>query len=125
MNRFLIVLSLASVALPAMAQARIAITGGRVVTNNGAPIEGGVVLMNDGVVVGVGPAGTAVPANFRVVDASGKWVTPGIIAGISQIGTSEVNGEDSANDNSARQSAIRRRLLETLGGERRTARAAG
>ncbi len=111
MNRFLIVLSLASVALPAMAQERIAITGGRVVTNNGAPIEGGVVLMNDGVVVGVGPAGTAVPANFRVVDASGKWVTPGIIAGISQIGTSEVNGEDSANDNSARQSASNAALM--------------
>lgn len=92
-------------------QERIAITGGKVVTNTGAPIEGGVVLLNDGVVVGVGPAGTAVPANFRVVDATGKWVTPGIVAGISQLGTSEVNGEDSANDNIARTSPASAALM--------------
>lgn len=95
----------------ALAQERIAITGGTVVTNVGAPIERGVVLMNDGVVVGVGPAGTAVPANFRVVDASGKWVTPGIVAGISQLGVAEVNGEDSANDTRAAQSPASAALL--------------
>jgi imidazolonepropionase-like amidohydrolase len=86
-----------------VAQERIAITGGKVITNSGAPIEGGTVLLNDGVVVGV-QAGTAVPAGYRQVDATGKWVTPGIIAGISQIGSAEVAGDESANDQSARMS---------------------
>jgi len=86
------------------AQARIAITGGKVITNSGAPIEGGTVLLNEGVVVGV-QAGTAVPAGYRQVDATGKWVTPGVVAGISQIGTAEVSGDDSANDQSARNAA--------------------
>jgi imidazolonepropionase-like amidohydrolase len=96
-----LLLSLLLAAAPLAAQERIAITGGKVVTNNGAPIEGGTVLMNDGVVVGV-QAGVAVPAGFRQVDATGKWVTPGIIAGISQIGSAEVAGDDSANDLAAR-----------------------
>ncbi len=94
----------------AFAQERIAITGGKVITNTGAPIEGGTVLLNDGVVVGV-QAGTAVPAGYRQIDATGKWVTPGIIAGISQIGTSEVSGDDSANDQSARTAAGSAALL--------------
>jgi imidazolonepropionase-like amidohydrolase len=87
----------------AVAQERIAITGGKVITNAGAPIEGGTVLLNDGVVVGV-QAGTSVPAGYRQVDATGKWVTPGIVAGISQIGSAEVAGDESANDQSARGS---------------------
>jgi imidazolonepropionase-like amidohydrolase len=88
-------------AAPLAAQERIAIVGGKVVTNTSAPIEGGTVLLHNGEVVAVNPAGAAVPAGFRTVDATGKWVTPGIIAGISQIGVSEVSGVDSANDTEA------------------------
>jgi len=103
--RKLLVLSAALlVSTGAFAQDRIAITGGRVITNTGAPIEGGTVLLNDGVVVGV-QAGTSVPAGYRQVDATDKWVTPGVIAGISQTGTAEVAGDDSANDQSARNAA--------------------
>jgi imidazolonepropionase-like amidohydrolase len=94
----------------ALAQERIAITGGKVITNAGAPIEGGTVLLNDGIVVGV-QAGTSVPAGYRQVNATGKWVTPGIVAGISQIGTAEVAGDDSANDQSARTAAGSAALL--------------
>jgi hypothetical protein len=104
MKKLLLVSMLLASATGVAAQERIAITGGRVVTNNGAPIDGGVVLMNDGVIVGVGPAGMAVPAGYRTVDAAGKWVTPGIVAGISQFGSAEVSGEDSANDQAGRQS---------------------
>ncbi len=110
MKKILFALMLAAT-LPAAAQDAIAIVGGKVVTNAGAPIEGGVVLMNDGIVMAVGPAGTAVPANYRIVDAAGKWVTPGIVAGLSQIGTAEVNSEDSANDNVARQSPASAALM--------------
>ena len=44
------------------------------------------------------------PAGFTQVDATGKWVTPGVIAGISQIGTAEIGGNSSTNDLSARRS---------------------
>ncbi|WP_199554007.1 amidohydrolase family protein [Sandaracinobacteroides hominis] len=102
MRIFLLGLFLAA-AVPALSQERIAITGGKVVTNGGAPIEGGTVLMNDGVVVSVAP-GVSVPAGYRQVDASGKWVTPGVIAGISQFGSSEISGNDTTNDQAARKS---------------------
>lgn len=94
----------------AVAQERIAITGGRVVSNAGAPIEGGTVLLNDGLVVGIQAGGT-VPAGYRAVDANGKWVTPGIVAGISQAGTAEVSGEDSTNDQAARTSPATAALM--------------
>ena len=58
---------LVAASVPAMAQERIAITGGKIITNNGAPIDGGTVLMNDGVVIGVSP-GVSVPAGFTQVD---------------------------------------------------------
>lgn len=104
MKRLLLLSAALLASTGALAQERIAITGGKVITNMGAPIEGGTVLLNDGVVVGV-QAGTSVPAGFRQVDATGKWVTPGIIAGISQTGTAEVAGDESANDQSARNAA--------------------
>lgn len=104
MKRLLLLSAALFVSTGAVAQERIAITGGKVITNTGAPIEGGTVLLNDGVVVGV-QAGSAVPAGYRQVDATGKWVTPGIIAGISQTGTAEVAGDESANDQSARNAA--------------------
>lgn len=110
MKKLLLTLLLAA-SSQAIAQERIAIVGGKVVTNVGAPIEGGVVLLNDGAVIRVGPAGTAVPAGFRVIDASGKWVTPGIVAGLSQFGAAEVSGVTSSNDLSARQSPATAALM--------------
>ncbi|MGL6043230.1 MAG: amidohydrolase, partial [Sandaracinobacteroides sp.] len=109
MRRILAAL-LAAVSVPAAGQEAIAITGGKVITNAGAPIEGGTVLMNDGVVIAV-EAGGVVPAGYRQVDATGKWVTPGIIAGISQLGTAEVHGDESANDQSAKDSPATAALM--------------
>jgi imidazolonepropionase-like amidohydrolase len=76
----------------------IAITGGKVVIGDGsAPIEGGTVVIRDGTVVAAGK-GVTVPAGARTIDASGKWVTPGIFAGFSRIGLSEVDAVDGTND---------------------------
>lgn len=91
---------------PAAAQERLAIAGGRVVTNTGAPVEGGTVLLSGGRVEAVLPAGAAVPAGYRVIDAAGKWVTPGIIAGISQLGAVEVHAVDEANETVARTAPV-------------------
>jgi len=86
-----------AVAAPLAAQT-VAITGGRVVIGDGsAPIDGGTVIVRDGRVVAAG-AGIAVPAGAEVVDARGKWVTPGIVAGFSRIGLVEVDAVDATND---------------------------
>lgn len=90
-------------ATPATAQT-IAITGGRVVVGDGsAPIDGGTVVIRDGRVVAAG-AGVPVPAGATIVDASGKWVTPGIVAGFSRIGLVEVDAVDPTNDTVANNS---------------------
>jgi imidazolonepropionase-like amidohydrolase len=84
-------------AAPAAAQT-LAITGGRVVVGDGsAPIEGGTVVIRNGRVVAAG-AGVAVPAGAEIIDASGRWVTPGIVAGFSRIGLVEVDAVDATND---------------------------
>jgi imidazolonepropionase-like amidohydrolase len=90
-------------AAPAAAQT-VAITGGRVVIGDGtAPIDNGTVLIRDGRVVAAG-ANVAVPAGAQRVDAHGKWVTPGVVAGFSRIGLVEVDAVDQTNDTRAANS---------------------
>ena len=56
-----------------------------VLTAAGPVIERGAVLLRDGKVVQVGTTVDA-PADATVIDASGKWVTPGIIDTHSHLG---------------------------------------
>jgi imidazolonepropionase-like amidohydrolase len=56
-----------------------------VLTGTGARIDGGSVLLRDGKVVEVGTSITA-PEGAEVVDATGKWVTPGVIDVHSHLG---------------------------------------
>jgi imidazolonepropionase-like amidohydrolase len=103
MMRSLLSLSVAAAALlasPVLAQT-VAITGGKVVIGDGsAPIDGGTVVLRDGKVVAAG-SGVAVPAGAQVVDATGKWVTPGLFAGFSRLGLVEVEAVNETNDSSA------------------------
>lgn len=79
----------------------VAITGGKLVIGDGsAPIEGGTVVLREGKVVAAG-AGVAVPAGAQVVDATGRWVTPGLFAGFSRLGLVEVEAVRETNDSSA------------------------
>ena len=81
---------LLAIGAPAAAQT-IAITNGTVATGDGSePIQGGTVVIRNGRVVAAGQ-GVAVPADAHVIDAAGKWVTPGIVAGFSRLGLSEVD----------------------------------
>lgn len=90
----------ALLATPAAAQT-VAITNGTVALGDGsAPIPGGTVIIRDGRVVAAGQ-GVAVPAGARTIDATGKWVTPGIIAGFSRLGLLDVDAVDATNDTSA------------------------
>lgn len=80
----------------------IAITGGTVAIGDGSqPIPNGTVVIRDGRVVSAG-AGVAVPAGATVVDATGKWVAAGIVAGFTHLGLSDADGVSESNDVSAR-----------------------
>ncbi|MGY8985341.1 MAG: amidohydrolase family protein [Sphingomonadales bacterium] len=78
----------------------IAITGGNVVTMgpNGT-IKNGTVLISDGKITSVG-AGISVPQGYKIIDASGRIVTPGIVVGGSSIGISEVSAVAGTQDGS-------------------------
>lgn len=79
----------------------VAITGGTVALGDGsAPIEGGTVIIRDGRIAAAG-TGIAVPADATVVDATGKWVVPGLVAGFSRVGLVEVDAVDPTNDTQA------------------------
>lgn len=64
----------------------MAIVGGTVFDGAGRKIENGVVIVTDGKVAAVGDASTPVPGGHRVVDARGRFVTPGIIDVHSHLG---------------------------------------
>lgn len=79
----------------------IAITGGRVHTAAGAPMDNATVLIRDGRIAQVG-ANVAIPAGAQRIDAAGKWVTPGLINAATQLGLVEVAAEQTTRDVNAR-----------------------
>ncbi len=88
----------ASLVSAPLAAQTIAITGGTVFPVTGPKIERGTVVIVNGRIAAVG-TGVAVPAGATVIDATGKWVTPGLIhadanagAGVRSLGGF---GEDS------------------------------
>ncbi|CAN5175691.1 amidohydrolase family protein [soil metagenome] len=92
-----------ALAVPAFAQT-IAITGGRLAIGDGSDaIENGTVVITNGKVVAAG-ANVAIPTGAQRIDATGKWVTPGIVSGFSRVGLVEVSAVESTNDSSARTS---------------------
>src|SRR3954471_18231494 len=68
-----------------------------ILTAAGPAIEGGSVLLQDGKVAAVGPTVNA-PADAVVIDASGKWVTPGVIDTHSHLGVYAAPGIESLQD---------------------------
>lgn len=106
MSRRLIALALAAtymLASPALAE-DFAITNARVATGDGSdPIDNATVVVRGGKVVAAG-RGVAVPAGVRVIDGSGKWVTPGIVAAGATLGLWDVEGVRDSNDISAGKS---------------------
>ncbi|MCZ8019089.1 amidohydrolase [Novosphingobium sp.] len=63
-----------------------ALVGATVFDGAGGRIDNGTVLFADGKVVAVGGADLAIPANYRRIDGTGKFVTPGIIDIHSHLG---------------------------------------
>lgn len=74
-----------------------ALTGATILDGAGGLVENGTVVMADGKVMAVG-ANIPIPDNAVVVDATGKWVTPGIIDIHSHIGIGPVPNTEASGD---------------------------
>ena len=99
----LLLLSATFLATPVAAQT-VAITNAKLVIGDGsAPIEGGTVVVRDGRVIAAGKS-AAVPTGVPTIDAGGKWVTPGIVAGFTRMGIVESDGIEETDDTNARGS---------------------
>lgn len=97
--------ALAALSSPSHAET-IAITGGKLVIGDGSgPVDGGTVVIRDGSIIAAG-VGVAIPAGARQIDASGKWVTPGVFAGFTRLGLSEVDAVNGTNDKSGGKSGF-------------------
>ena len=73
------------------------IRGATVLTGTGSRVDGGDVLLVDGRIAAVG-RNLVAPAGAGVIDAAGRWVTPGIIDAHSHLGVYSVPRVNSAND---------------------------
>jgi imidazolonepropionase-like amidohydrolase len=78
----------------------VLITHATVLTGTGARLANATLLLTDGKIAAVGPdaAAAAAPAGAEVVDATGKWVTPGIIDPHSHLGVYASPGVDANAD---------------------------
>ena len=96
------IVSSLSAALPGGVTAQtVVITGGRVFPVSGPVIENGTVLIRDGKIAEVG-ATVSVPQGATRIDASGKWVTPGLINALTALGVSEIGAVQTTVDQRAR-----------------------
>jgi len=92
-------------ATPAFADT-IAVTGGTVAIGDGSqPIPNGTVVFRDERVIAAG-ANVAVPAGARVIDAHGKWVAAGIVAGFTSEGIVDGEGIEETYDGAAGKSVF-------------------
>jgi imidazolonepropionase-like amidohydrolase len=75
----------------------IAITGGTVFPVSGPKLEHATVLIRDGRIAAVG-SDVAVPADATRIDATGQWITPGLIDGGTSLGLTEIGAVRGTND---------------------------
>lgn len=75
----------------------VAITNARLLRVSGPPIEGGTLVIRDGRIAAVG-AGVASPPGARVIDATGKVVTPGLLDSWTHLGVVEIDLVDATAD---------------------------
>jgi imidazolonepropionase-like amidohydrolase len=69
----------------------VAIRGGTVLTVTQGTIPNGVVILRNGRIEAVGGSNTPIPAGAEIVDAGGRFVSPGIIDAHSHIAAESIN----------------------------------
>lgn len=91
------------------AVAQVAVRGDVIHTMAGPPIRNGVVVIQDGKIIAVGPAETVtIPSGFRVLQA--KVVTPGLIDAHSTVGLSGILNQKQDQDQLERSAPIQPEL---------------
>jgi imidazolonepropionase-like amidohydrolase len=79
------------------AQEAVAIVNGEVHTVAGPVIPGGTVVMEHGVITAVG-RDVAIPQGARIIDATGKVVTPGLLDSNTHLGVVEISAYQGTSD---------------------------
>lgn len=69
----------------------VAIRGATLLTVTKGTIENGVIVLQNGRIAAIGGAATAIPSGAEVIDATGRYVSPGIIDAHSHIATDSIN----------------------------------
>jgi imidazolonepropionase-like amidohydrolase len=69
----------------------VAIRGGTILTVTRGTIQNGTIVLRDGKIAAIGGSGTAIPAGADIVEAKGRFVTPGIIDAHSHIAADSIN----------------------------------
>jgi len=77
-------------------QSVIAIKGGTVITMAGQTLKSGTVLIKDGKIMGVG-VGIHIPEGAEIIDATGKYVMPGLIDAMTYYGIRPSDLSDTSN----------------------------
>ncbi len=78
-----------------------AVTNATIAIGDGsAPITGGALVVRGGKIVAAGK-NVVVPAGIPVIDGTGKWVTPGLVTAMTDLGLLDVGGVDESNDSYA------------------------
>ena len=89
----------------AKASSMTALVNATILTGTGSRINAGTVVMSEGKIIAVGTDVT-LPDGAKIIDATGKWITPGIVDPHSHIGvfssprvpsTNDLNEKNSAN----------------------------
>ncbi len=83
----------------------IAITGGTVYPVSGPKIDNATVLIRDGRIAAVG-TNVAIPTGTTRIDATGKWVTPGLIDGAGNMGLREISAVQNTNEGTLRGNEV-------------------
>ncbi|HJU43518.1 MAG TPA: amidohydrolase family protein [Vicinamibacterales bacterium] len=69
----------------------VAIRGGTILTVTRGTIQNGTIVLRDGKIAAIGGSGVDIPSGADVVDAKGRFVTPGIIDAHSHIAADSIN----------------------------------
>lgn len=80
--------------------------GATIFDGEGGRIDNGVVFLSEGKVTAIGGADTPIPADVVVIDAQGKYVTPGVIDIHSHLGDYPSPGVDALSDGNEATSPV-------------------
>lgn len=77
----------------------IVLRGGKLLTITHGVIENGVLVMQNGKIAAIGPAGsTSIPRDAKVIDVTGMTVYPGLIDSETHLGLTEITDDRSTDD---------------------------